>query len=62
MGKVCDLFRGLETGISTVLTIMSSLGSSSDKRYSGYLYHVGLMMMIITMDSCISSPREYFFG
>jgi hypothetical protein len=28
MGKVCDHCRGLETGISFVLTVMSSLGSS----------------------------------
>jgi hypothetical protein len=26
MGKVCDLYRGLETDISVVLTVMSGLG------------------------------------
>jgi hypothetical protein len=26
MGKVCDLYRGLETGISVVLMVKSSLG------------------------------------
>jgi hypothetical protein len=26
VGKVCDLYRVLETGISAVLTVMSSLG------------------------------------
>jgi hypothetical protein len=30
VGKVCDLCRGLETGISAMLTVMSSLGSSLD--------------------------------
>jgi hypothetical protein len=30
VGKVCDLCRGLETGISVVLTIMSGLRSSFD--------------------------------
>jgi hypothetical protein len=30
VGKVCNLCRGLETGISVVLTVMSSLGSSFD--------------------------------
>jgi hypothetical protein len=38
MGKVCDLYRGLETSKSVVLTVMNSLGSSFDKSYSGYLY------------------------
>jgi hypothetical protein len=28
MGKVCDLCRGLEAGISAMLTVMSNLGSS----------------------------------
>jgi hypothetical protein len=26
MGKVCDLYKVLETGISVVLAVMSSLG------------------------------------
>jgi hypothetical protein len=26
VGKVCNLYRGLETGISVVLVVMSSLG------------------------------------
>jgi hypothetical protein len=30
VGKVCNLCRGLETGISVVLMDMSSLGSSFD--------------------------------
>jgi hypothetical protein len=30
MGKVCNLFRGLETDISIMLTVMSGLGISSD--------------------------------
>jgi hypothetical protein len=28
MGKVCDLCRGLEAGISAMLTVMRNLGSS----------------------------------
>jgi hypothetical protein len=30
MDKVSNLYRGLETGISVVLTVMSSPGSSFD--------------------------------
>jgi hypothetical protein len=30
MGKVCDLYGGLETGISVLLTVMSNLWSSFD--------------------------------
>jgi hypothetical protein len=59
---VCNLYRGLEIGISDVLTVMSSLESSFDYRYSGYLYDDGLMMMIITMGACISSLREHLLG
>jgi hypothetical protein len=62
VGKVCNLCKGLETGISAVLTVMSNLGSSFDLRYSRYLDDGGLMMMIIIMVSCISSLREYLFG
>jgi hypothetical protein len=62
MGKVCDLYRALETCISVVLMVICSLGSSFDKRYSRYLYDDGLMTMIITMCSCISSLREYLLG
>jgi hypothetical protein len=47
VGKVCNLYKGLETGISPVLMVMSSLGSSFDLRYSGYLDDGGLMMMIV---------------
>jgi hypothetical protein len=35
VGKVCDLYRGLETNISAVLMVMSGLGSSFDLRYNG---------------------------
>jgi hypothetical protein len=38
VGKVCDLYRVIETGISVLLTVMSSLGSSFDYSYSRYLY------------------------
>jgi hypothetical protein len=38
MGKVCNLCSGLETGISAVLTVLSSHGSSFDQSYFGYLY------------------------
>jgi hypothetical protein len=30
MGNMCNLYRGLETGISAVLMVMSSLGGSFD--------------------------------
>jgi hypothetical protein len=30
VGKVCDLYRVLETGISVVLTVKSSLGITFD--------------------------------
>jgi hypothetical protein len=30
VGKVCDLYRGLETDISVVLAVMNGLGSSFD--------------------------------
>jgi hypothetical protein len=51
VGKVCDLCRGLQTGISTLLTVKSSLGIPFDYRYSGYIYVDGLMMMAILMIS-----------
>jgi hypothetical protein len=44
MGKVCNLYRVLETGISAVLTVMSSLGSSSIRRT------LVTFMMIISHD------------
>jgi hypothetical protein len=49
VGKVCDLCRGLETGISVVLMVKSSLGILFDYRYSGYIYFDGLMMMVVLM-------------
>jgi hypothetical protein len=36
VGKVCDLCRGLETDISAMLTVKSSLGILFDYRHSGY--------------------------
>ena len=36
VGKVCDIYRGLETDISVVLTVVSDLESSFDYRYSEY--------------------------
>jgi hypothetical protein len=53
VGKVCDLYRVLETGISAVLTVMSTLGSSSIRRIL-----VTFMMMIINDD--YSSDLWYF--
>jgi hypothetical protein len=38
VGKVCDLCRVLETDISAVLAVMSSLESSFDYVYSRYFY------------------------
>jgi hypothetical protein len=49
VGKVCDLYRGLETGISVVLMVKSSLGILFDYRYSRYIYFDGLMMMAVLM-------------
>jgi hypothetical protein len=53
VGKVCDLCRLLETGISAVLTVMSTLGSSSIRRFL-----VTFMMMISNDD--YSSDLWYF--
>jgi hypothetical protein len=38
VGKVCDLCRVLETGISIVLMFMSSLGILFDYKNNGYFY------------------------
>jgi hypothetical protein len=53
VGKVCNLCRVLETGISAVLTVMSSLGSSSIRRTM-----VTFMMMI--NNDAIKSDLGYF--
>jgi histone acetyltransferase (RNA polymerase elongator complex component) len=53
VGKVCNLCRVLETGISVVLTIMSSLGSSSIRRAM-----VTFMMMINNGDY---NPDLWYF-
>jgi hypothetical protein len=44
VGKVCNLCTMLETGISVVLTVKSSLGILFDYNNSGYF------MMMITGD------------
>jgi hypothetical protein len=51
VGKVCNLCKGLETGISVMLTVKSSLEILFDWRYSGYIYVDGLMMVAILMIS-----------
>jgi hypothetical protein len=60
VGKLCDLCRVLETGISVVLTVKSGLGFSLIRRIS-----ITLIMMInddgIIMISGISSWREYIW-
>jgi hypothetical protein len=38
VGKVCNLCRVLETGISVVLTVKSSLGILFDYKNFGYFY------------------------
>jgi hypothetical protein len=38
VGKVCNLCRVLETGISAVLTVKSSLGILFDYKNFGYFY------------------------
>jgi hypothetical protein len=55
VGKVCDLYKGNETDISTVLTIKSVLGSSlirdtDDLRYNGSIYGFGSMMIMFFLD------------
>jgi hypothetical protein len=63
MGKVCNLCRGLETGISVVLTVKGSLGILFDYRYSGFIYVDGLMMMAILMIFCTFLSEEvHSFG
>jgi hypothetical protein len=44
VGKVCNLCRVLETGISVVLTIKSNLGSSLIRRT------LNTLMMMVTID------------
>jgi hypothetical protein len=46
---VCDLCRGLETGILVVLMVKSSLKILFDYRYPGYIYVDSLMMIAILM-------------
>jgi hypothetical protein len=41
VGKVCNLCRVLETGISSVLTVMSGLGILFDYNNFGYFYDDG---------------------
>jgi hypothetical protein len=59
VGKVCNLYRVLETGISAEITVKSSLGSSLIRRTL-----VTFMMMVnngvTNLISGISSLREYF--
>jgi hypothetical protein len=63
MGKVCNLCRGLETGILAVLTVKSSLGILFDYSYSGYIYFDGLMMMaILTIFGTFLSKEVLSFG
>jgi hypothetical protein len=38
VGKVCDLSRVLETGISVVLTVKSGPGILFDEKNLGYVY------------------------
>jgi hypothetical protein len=62
LGKVCGLCRGLETSISVMLAVKSSLGILFDYRYSGYIYDDGLMMMLILMAPGIFLYKEVHFG
>jgi hypothetical protein len=41
VGKVCNLCRVLETGISAELTLKSGLGILSDYKNFGYFYDDG---------------------
>jgi hypothetical protein len=38
VGKVCNLYGVSKTGISTVLTVKSSLGILFNYRYSGFIF------------------------
>jgi hypothetical protein len=62
VGKVCDLCRGLETGISVVLMVKSNLGILFDYGYFVYIYVDGLMMMTILMVSSTLLSKEVHFG
>jgi hypothetical protein len=62
MGKVCDLCRGLETNISVMLVVKSSLDISFDWRYSGYIHDDGLMMMTLIYDFWYYLYEEVPFG
>jgi hypothetical protein len=53
VGKVCNLYRVLETGISVVLTVKAALGSSSIRRTM-----VTFMMMINNGDY---NPDLWYF-
>jgi hypothetical protein len=54
---VCNLYRMLETSISAMLMVKSSLGILFDDKNSRYF----MMMMIIIMIYGISSWREYIW-
>jgi hypothetical protein len=41
VGKVCDLYRVLEMGISVMLTVMRGLGILFDYKNFGYFYEDG---------------------
>jgi hypothetical protein len=62
VGKVCDLYRGLETDISVVLVVKSDLRSSFDQRYSIFIHDGGLIMMIMLIHYDISSTRRCLLG
>jgi hypothetical protein len=64
VGKVCNLYRGLETSISVMLTVKSSLRILFDYIYYGFIYVDGLMMMAILIYYLVfSSLRSCFlFG
>jgi hypothetical protein len=62
VGKVYNLCGGLETSISAMLTVKSSLGILLDKRYSEYIYVDGLMMMAILMISGTFLSKDVLLG
>jgi hypothetical protein len=59
---MCDLYRGLETGISVVLTVKSSLGILFDYTYYEYVYVDGLMKMATPMVSSTFLSEEVLLG
>jgi hypothetical protein len=64
MGKVCDLYRGLETDISVMLTFLRvDLGSSLIRgTLDTFMMLTLIMMIMVVIHYDISSTRRCPFG